>query len=55
MMISGRFISVIVPDPAAALKFQFWVEDGLHLRGLTVAIFVDEPGFPLEFWSKVLL
>lgn len=55
LTVSDKFISIIVSDPSAALRFQFWAEDHLHLRGTMLTIFVDEPEFPLEFWSRLLL
>ncbi|GAB4237622.1 MAG: hypothetical protein Kow00121_64620 [Elainellaceae cyanobacterium] len=55
LTISGTFVSIVVPNPAAALKLQLWAEENFYMRGATVAIFVNEPGFPYEFWIKMLL
>ena len=53
--ISDRFMSVITPDPIAALRIQMWAEDHLAGQGMTLSIFVREPGYPLEFWNRIFL
>ncbi len=53
--ISDGFVSIVASSPLSALRIQIWAENYISTRGIILAIFVDEPEFPLEFWSKILL
>lgn len=52
--ISDQFVSIIAPDPMSALKLQMWAEDNLDYEGMVLTIFVDQPGFPREFWNRII-